>query len=75
MGLVVSVGIGVTDLYVWDSKTKRVQNKTEVLAYLVVAAVFKTVGRYVNRVFGGFDSHALPPFYLATCRMASQYFA
>ncbi len=32
----------------------------EVLAHLVVAAVFKTVGTYVNRRSGGFDSHALP---------------
>ena len=32
----------------------------EVLARLVAAAVFKTVGRRVNRVAGGFDSHALP---------------
>ena len=30
------------------------------LARLVAAAVFKTVGRRVNRVAGGFDSHALP---------------
>ena len=37
----------------------------EVLAHLVVAAVFKTVARRVNRVVGGFDSHALPPFYCA----------
>ncbi len=32
----------------------------EVLAHLVVAAVFKTVGTRVNRRSGGFDSHALP---------------
>ena len=32
----------------------------EVLARLVAAAVFKTVWRRVNRVAGGFDSHALP---------------
>ena len=32
----------------------------EVLAHLVVAAVFKTVGTCVNRRSGGFDSHALP---------------
>ena len=36
--------------------------RAEVLAHLVVAAVFKTVARRVNRVVGGFDSHALPPF-------------
>ena len=34
----------------------------EVLVHLVVATVFKTVGTYVNRGSGGFDSHALPPF-------------
>ena len=32
----------------------------EVLARLVAAAVFKTVGTCVKRWFGGFDSHALP---------------
>ena len=41
---------------------------TEVLAHLVVAAVFKTVGPYVNHAAGGFDSHALPPFFLGTLR-------
>ena len=40
----------------------------EVLAHLVVAAVFKTVEPYVNRAVGGFDSHALPPFFLAPGR-------
>lgn len=35
-------------------------NRKEVPAYLVVAADFKSVGTYVNRKFGGFDSHALP---------------
>ena len=35
---------------------------TEVLAQLVLVAVFKTVGSYGNHVIGGFDSHALPPF-------------
>ena len=34
---------------------------TEVLAQLVLVAVFKTVGSYGNHVIGGFDSHALPP--------------
>ena len=34
----------------------------EVLARLVAAAVFKTVGTRVNRGSGGFDSHALPFF-------------
>ena len=38
----------------------------EVLAHLVVAAVFKTVEPYVNRTVGGFDSHALPPFLCAS---------
>ena len=43
----------------------------EVLAHLVVASVFKTVGSYVNRAIGGFDSHALPPFFLGTaCRLS-----
>ena len=41
----------------------------EVLAHLVVAAVFKTVEPYVNRTVGGFDSHALPPFFCAAGRM------
>ena len=40
----------------------------EVLAHLVVAAVFKTVEPYVNRAVGGFDSHALPPFFCAVGR-------
>ena len=40
----------------------------EVLAHLVVAAVFKTVEPYVNRTVGGFDSHALPPFFCAVGR-------
>ena len=40
----------------------------EVLAHLVVAAVFKTVEPYVNRAVGGFDSHALPPFLCAPGR-------
>jgi hypothetical protein len=40
----------------------------EVLAHLVVAAVFKTVEPYVNRTVGGFDSHALPPFLCAPGR-------
>ena len=32
----------------------------EVLADLVIAAVFKTVGLYEKHAVGGFDSHALP---------------
>ena len=32
----------------------------EVLADLVIAAVFKTVGPYEKHAVGGFDSHALP---------------
>ena len=32
------------------------------LALLVQAAVFKTVGPHGNHVVGGFDSHAFPPF-------------
>ena len=32
------------------------------LAPLVRATVFKTVGLYGNHAAGGFDSHALPPF-------------
>jgi len=32
-----------------------------VFAHLVVAAVFKTVGRHVKRIASGFDSHTLPP--------------
>ena len=38
----------------------------EVLARLVVAAVFKTVGPYVKHAVGGFDSHALPPYFHRT---------
>lgn len=34
--------------------------RSEVLAHLVVATVFKTAARGVNRRAGGFDSHALP---------------
>ena len=40
----------------------------EVLAHLVVAPVFKTVGSCDKRGSGGFDSHALPPFFLAYSR-------
>ena len=47
----------------------------EVPAHLVVAAVFKTVGLYVNRATGGFDSHALPPFYSASHRTQSHRLA
>ena len=36
---------------------------TEVLVRLVAASVFKTAGLSVNRSAGGFDSHALPPFF------------
>ena len=36
---------------------------SEVLVRLVAATVFKTVGPYVNRAAGGFDSHALPLFW------------
>jgi len=36
-----------------------------VLPVLVPGSVFKTVGRRVMRVAGGFDSHALPPFSFA----------
>ncbi len=43
-------------------------SEVEVLAQLVLASVFKTVGPYVNRAVGGFDSHALPPFFLAAGR-------
>ncbi len=43
-----------------DSDAERV---AEVPAHLVVATVFKIVGRCVNRTAGGFDSHALPPFF------------
>jgi len=39
-----------------------------VRARLVAAAVFKTVGRRVNRVAGGFDSHALPLSFVGICR-------
>ena len=35
----------------------------EVLAQLVLVAVFKTVGSHGNHVIGGFDSHAFPPFF------------
>jgi hypothetical protein len=38
----------------------------EVLAQLVLATVFKTVGSYGNHAIGGFDSHALPPFFFLT---------
>jgi len=37
--------------------------------------VFKTVGSCVKRLSGGFDSHALPPFFFAWCRNASRHFA
>ena len=37
--------------------------EVEVLAHLVVAAVFKTVVPCAGRTVGGFDSHALPPFF------------
>ncbi len=47
----------------------------EVPARLVAAAVFKTVGRRVMRVAGGFDSHALPPFLCATHRFGAHNFA
>jgi hypothetical protein len=40
----------------------RKKRSTEVLVHLVVATVFKTVGSHDKRDFGGFDSHALPPF-------------
>jgi hypothetical protein len=40
---------------------------TEVLVRLVAASVFKTAGLSVNRSAGGFDSHALPPFF--ACRV------
>ena len=40
---------------------KAITGKWEVFAHLVVAAVFKTVGRHVNRTASGFDSHTLPP--------------
>jgi len=42
-----------------------VEQSLEVLAHLVVAAVFKTVESYVNHAAGGFDSHALPFLQLA----------
>ena len=38
-------------------------SNAEVFAHLVVAAVFKTVGRLVKPVASGFDSHTLPPFF------------
>ena len=50
----------------------------EVLAQLVLAAVFKTVESYVNRAIGGFDSHALPLLAMlvfAVCRTTSRHFA
>jgi hypothetical protein len=37
----------------------------EVLAQLVLAAVFKTVEPHGNHVVGGFDSHAFPPLILS----------
>ena len=40
---------------------KAITGEWEVFAHLVVAAVFKTVGRHVNRIASGFDSHTLPP--------------
>ena len=33
------------------------------VAQLVLATVFKTVEPYVKHAVGGFDSHALPPFF------------
>ena len=43
----------------------------EVLAQLVLVAVFKTVGSYGNHVIGGLDSHALPPL-LATVELSGK---
>ena len=37
---------------------------TEVLGGLVPPSVFKIAGPSVKPAAGGFDSHALPPFYL-----------
>ena len=47
---------------------------TEVLVRLVAASVFKTAGLSVNRLAGGFDSHALPPFFsrLVGCMSAAK---
>ena len=50
MGIVGFVGLGD-------------DSQVEVPVRLVAAAVFKTVGPYVKHAAGGFDSHALPPFF------------
>ena len=42
-------------------------------AHLVVAAVFKTVGRCVDRIASGFDSHTLPPFWITLNENDSTY--
>ena len=47
------------------------QKTAEVLAHLVAATVFKTVGTQVKPAFSGFDSHALPPLNFAMRRNAS----
>ena len=39
----------------------------EVEPGLVPGAVFKTVEPYVKHAVGGFDSHALPPFFSVVC--------
>ena len=60
-------GLQARRMATWSRHPDRViadHDTTEVLAHLVVASVFKTVGSYVNRAVGGFDSHALPPFFL-----------
>jgi hypothetical protein len=44
--------------------------RVEVPVQLVLALVFKTSGSHGDHVIGGFDSHALPPFYFAYSRNA-----
>jgi hypothetical protein len=53
---------GCTTAGLAERLEKNRKRGVEVLSGLVPLAVFKTVGSYVKRAVGGFDSHALPPF-------------
>ena len=44
----------------YEARRVKISDIPEVLAHLVVAAVFKTVEPGDKRWAGGFDSHALP---------------
>ena len=57
-----------------DAKTSQIKMISGALPQLVLGAVFKTVGPYVNRAAGGFDSHALPPIFSSnSSRTLSHY--